>query len=1180
MMRGFPFLTCLLVIGAFAQDPYGHIVGRIADASGASVPAAAIHVTNPDTNVTVTTRSDSLGNYAVRNLIPGQYRVAVEMKGFKRYDQGPIEVRVGDVVTVNVGLTLGALNESVTVSAEAPLLDSASSSVGQVIDRQRLLDLPTPQDNPLYMALLVPGVVSNVSPTANSAWQNNQPEGSSAFTANGAAFHTSEFAIDGIPDMTNYGNADMIPMPEVLQEFRLQTSAYDASSGHYTGARVDMVTKGGTNQLHGAATYQFSGTPLMAVPYFTNAAIYNLATGPVTQSKINLLFPPQRFDRERFVVGGPVWFPKVYDGRNRTFFNFGLDFFKRAFVPTVYANTVPTPAQRNGDFSALLASGSQYQIYDPATIAPSSGGLFSRQPFSGNIIPQNRINPLAQQLLSYYPLPNQPGTGAGTNNYSASPINRPNHHDWFGRLDQVVNANNRLFLDVLHTNEGTVQQAVSHFPSNYFGVHNSGPGIVIILDDVVTLRPDVVLDVRYGFHRLRLYLFPNSLGYDLSPFGVSSSLIAQRGSTLTQMPYLNINGENATPASNTSRDTQDNSHYFIGNVSYIHGSHNLRFGGEFRIYQSNDTNYGYLGPQYTFGTGWTVGPLNNSPAAPIGQGLASFLLGLPTGGSMTTVTTLAQQSTYTAAFIQDDWKLSRKLTLNLGLRYEIETPITERHNHANRGFDFTTPSPIAAAAEANFAPNPVSGVPTFAPVGGILFAGVNGVPRGMTNIDPHIFMPRVGLAYQVAPKTVVRAGFGIFFDSQGGDYYMAPQQGYSQSTSIVPSNNNGLSFQATLTNPFPNGLLQPSGSSLGLATGLGQSVTVFWLDRRPGYAQRWSVNVQHELPNRTLVELGYVGNRAVGLDMSQDFDTVPAQYLSMSPVRDQATINNLTAAVPNPFYSLPQFSGTNLQGTTVSRAQLLLPYPQFTDVSTGSQTLSDFVSPGLSAGYSFYNALEARLEKRLSQGLTLQASYTWSKFMQAISKLNPTDPSPYYVISTMDRPQRVVVSGIYYLPVGRKRRYLANAPRAVDYLVGGWTFGAIYQAESGAPLNWGNIIFTGNLSSIALSGSQRSLTEWFNVNAGFNTVTAQQLANNIRTFPSYLSSVRADGINNWDLALYKGFQLHEKLNFELRAEASDALNHPQFSAPNTTPTSPAFGQVTSTVAAQQRVITVGARVKF
>lgn len=331
-----------------------------------------------------------------------------------------------------------------------------------------------------------------------------------------------------------------------------------------------------------------------------------------------------------------------------------------------------------------------------------------------------------------------------------------------------------------------------------------------------------------------------------------------------------------------------------------------------------------------------------------------------------------------------------------------------------------------------------------------------------------------------------------------------------------------------------------------------------------------------------MAELGYVGNRGVGLNISQDLDAIPRQYLSTLPVRDQATINNLTAAVPNPFYGLPQFVGTSLGTTTVSRAQLLLPYPQFTDVATGSQTTSqgDFVSSGLSAGHSFYNALEARVEKRFSKGLTIQASYTWSKFMDAVTKLNPTDPYPYNEISTMDRPQRVVVSGIYYLPVGRNRHYLAHAPLLVDYALGGWVFGAIYQAQSGPALNWGNIIFTGDLKNIALSGSQRSLTEWFNVNAGFNTVTAQQLANNIRTFPSYLSSVRADGINNWDLSLYKDFQIRESVSFELRAQASDALNHAAFSAPNTTPTSPTFGQVTSTVAAQQRVITVGARLKF
>jgi hypothetical protein len=315
--------------------------------------------------------------------------------------------------------------------------------------------------------------------------------------------------------------------------------------------------------------------------------------------------------------------------------------------------------------------------------------------------------------------------------------------------------------------------------------------------------------------------------------------------------------------------------------------------------------------------------------------------------------------------------------------------------------------------------------------------------------------------------------------------------------------------------------------------------------------------------------MGYVGNRGTGLDLNQNLDPVPAQYLSRLPVRDQATIDYLSAAVPNPFYGMPEFAGGTLQGRTVARSQLLRPYPQFDGVSTT-----------FSAGFSWYHSLQMRAEKRFSRGFTLQASYTWSKFMEAIQKLNPTDAYPTHVVSTLDRPQHIVVSGMYELPVGKGKRFLSGARGWVNQTLGGWSIQAIYHGQSGPPIGFGNIIFHGNLAGIVLPRSERTVERWFNTDAGFERDSQKQLNQNIRTFPLLLTGLRANGYNSWDLSLFKAFQITEKLKFQLRVEGQDALNHPMFAAPNTTPTSTLFGQVTDTLAAQQRVVTVGGRLSW
>lgn len=1160
------FIGLLATFSLAGQTPYGRVIGRIIDSAGGVVPQAAVKVVNTATNVPTTTSSDSQGNYEARNLIPGQYKLTVEMQGFKTYERGGLEVRVGDVLTVDVSLQLGAISDSVTVTAETPLLDAANASMGQVVDNRRLRDLPMPYANPMYLIRLSANLISTTAPTSN--WAINQPEGISGFSATGMPISGNEFTVDGAPNMLNYGNIQFQPAPEMVQEFRVQTAPADASVGHFSGALVSVVTKSGTNELHATFNYGYNNRDLKSRPFFVNRTIYDTASGPPTQAKIDRYFPPADQKRIRATFSGPVYIPKVYDGRNRTFFTYGFDRHMNDYTNSPNFKTVPTQAMRDGDMSALLALGTKYQIYDPMTIAPAANGRFSRLPLVGNIVPASRISPVTKKLLEWIPLPNATGSADGLTNYFSAPLWNEMHQNQVIRFDQVVSQNHRFFLSVLPTLEDSLWSSGGWDDHRLFQ-HQYVPGKNVTLDDVITLRPDLVLNMRYGLTRVSRSSLPNSSGLDLTSLGLPASLANQIDRGITVFPQLSFDGLTGLGTTGTSVITSY--HSFNGNLAHNRANHSLRFGGEYRIYQNNSTLYGNASPALAFNSTWTRGPLDNSPAAPIGQDMATFLLGLPSGGGIDRNASMAQSSSYLGVFFQDDWKLSRKLTVNLGIRYELELPLTERYNRTNRGFDFGVTNPIQAAAQAKYAqsPTPEIAASAFRTTGGLLFAGVNNVPRGIWQTDKNNFAPRFGIAYQLRPTTLIRASYGIFYESLGADRVQVSQLGFSQRTNLIPSLDSGQTFIATLANPFPSPLLAAPGASGGLSTYLGRAVSVLWPDRKPGYAQRWGLNLQQELPNRVLLEVGYVGNRGTGLAMDQDLDATPAQYLSTSPVRDQRTIDYLSQALPNPFYGMPEFVGSSIAGQTVGRSQLLKPYPQYSGLTAT-----------YSAGYSWYHALEVRAERRFARGFTMGATYTWSKAMEAVSKVNATDPWPTHAISTLDRPQRLVVSGIYELPFGRGRTFFRAAPGWVNQITGGWSVQAIYQAQSGPAIGFGNIIFNGNLADIVLPRSERTIERWFNTDAGFEKDNNKQLGSNIRTFPLRLTGLRQDGFNNWDISVLKDFHVTEKVAFQLRAEAQDALNHAMFNAPNTTPTSTQFGQVTGTVGVGQRVITLNGRLNW
>jgi hypothetical protein len=1149
---------------ALAQNPYGRITGRVVDSAGAVVPNVTVRAVQAGTNLTLTTVSNAEGNYELANLPPGVYHLSAELPGFKRYERGPIEVRVGDVLSVEIVMEVGTLTESVTVTAEAPLLESATAAMGQVIDNRRILDLPLPGASAMYLTQLTPGVISTNPPT--HGWLPQAVDAVSNIAVAGTRTRSSEFTLDGAPNMQEGGQLSFSPPPEMIQEFRVQTFALDASVGRFTGAYVNMVLKSGANEPHGNLVFSHVSRPLMTRDFFTNRSIYDLSTGPVTKEKLDRFWPPVLTNRYRATAGGPVWLPKLYNGRDRSFWTYGFDLLDRVRPEQAYY-TVPGPEQRRGDFSQLLSLGPQYQIYDPATIAPAPAGRFSRQPFPGNRIPASRLDPMAQKLIAYYPEPNVAGTADGRNNYSDPKPRRIDFHSHTFRFDQVVSQRQRVYFTLTRSSLDSRWNKAFH--NEALGDRRDRLHRGYTFDDVLTLGPARVLNFRYGVTRFIQHDRPQAFPFNLASLGFPDSLLKLLDPSLTSFPaivpegYASLGGTSGAKTANTH-------HAASVTLSNVRGTHTLRTGGEFRSVMQGSYDYGQVSPRIEFGTLWTRGPLDNSPAAPIGQGMAALLLGLPTGGYIDRNPSAFERSNYYALFVHDDWKITRTLTMNLGLRWEVEAPIVERYNRTNRGFDFQAVNPVDAPARANYARSPIPEVPVerFRALGGLLFAGVGGVPRGLWDTDWNNFSPRIGLAWAVRKNLVIKTGYGVFFEVLGADRNDVHQQGFSQRTSLVPSLDNGLTFRATLANPFPDGLLEPKGAAGGLATYVGRSPGFFTPTRRPGYMQRWNLAVQREFPHRVLLEVAYVGNRGTGLGVSDDYDAVPAEYLSRSPVRDQPVIDLLSQAVNNPFFGLPEFAGSNLTGRTVARSQLLRPYPHFTGITSTT-----------SYGYSWYHSLQVRAEKRFSHGYTIQASYTWSKFMEAIEKLNPTDLHPHRVISPQDRPHHIVVSAIYEFPFGRGKRFLSRGGW-LSALLGGWSVQGIYNGQSGPPLNWGNILFYGNIKEITLPKSERRVERWFNTEAGFERDTRKQLAWNIRTFPLRFNDIRQDGYNNWDLSLFKTIRIKERVSFQLRAEAQDAFNHAMFAAPNTTPTSTLFGQVNSIVGTEQRRISVGGKLSW
>lgn len=1161
-------LLALCATTSAAQEFRGTVTGRVTDSSGLVVPGATVTVVNAATGVATTATTNEAGSFTVPYLTPGPYTVTFELSGFRKAVRS-VEVRVGDRLEVDETLQPGAMAETVSVTAQVPLLETTTGSAGQVMDEKTISSLPLADGNPFILARFAVGVAYYGDLKFSRPFDN---AGTSQILADGAP-GGNEFMIDGSPNEANKSGGlprvAFVPSTDSVQEFKVESASYDAQQGHTAGATVNVVLKTGTNSLKGDGYGYWRSDKLAANDFFLNRS--------------GTPNPGLDYRHWGGTAGGPIV-------HNRTFFFGAFERLTDRF-PEPNQFTVPSVAERQGDFSALLPLG--IRIYDPMTAVKQPDGSIARSPFSNNVIPTNRLNQVALNYLKYYPTPNQAGDAQGRNNYFSPQVRTDSFYTELYRVDHQLTDKQKVFARYYRNhrvedrgNWSGVTNGVRATGNFLFRINDG-----ITADHVYTMSPRTLLDVRGGWSRFEERNTRESEGsIDPASLGFSPSTAALFGG-VSYLPRFLLSTTNNGPFSPLGDSLGDDTIHSIYSLqptlTRLMGRHALRAGYDFRLYKESHSGPGNAAGTYTFQSDFTK-QTNLSSAASIGQELASFLLGIPTSGTIDVNTDRLNDAPYNAAFVQDDWRATERLTVNLGLRYEYESATTEQSNRNLRGFDSTSPSPVAAAAMANYALHPISQLSPadFRVDGGLTFADASN--PGFWKPDTHNFEPRAGFAYSVSDSTVVRGGFGIFAVPYIID--AVNQTGFSQSTSLVPSLDTGLTFVADLTSPFPNGKQAPTGAALGLGTNLGRNLigssSVIPVDRPQARSARWSIGVQRQLPDAWLVEAAYIGSHGYNLTTGIDINAVPAQFLSTSPTRDNAVIAVLDGTVPSPFAGLPLVASTTLNGN-VMRSQLLKPFPQFTGLTSQAYD-----------GSNQYNAAQFRVERRFNRGYSLQVNYTWSHLTERVSRLNPTDTQYEERISDNDVPHRLAVSSIWELPVG-KGRALGGGSAWTNALAGGWSIQALGQVQSGRPLCQTGTLPTGqvalfgsnpcvlfdgyfngdptelraNISSSTIDNAFDTGGFYFHDPAvqtnGVDDPTKQRndprinLTDHLRAFPTRLENFRGQALMLWDISATKRVQITERVRLQLDFQMLNAFNRPQFAAPGLDPRSSQFGKVTS-----------------
>jgi len=1122
------FVITILVVAAvpaaWAQSFTGSILGTVRDSSGSVVPNVAVTVINTGTNARTEARSDAGGNYIAPLLAPGGYGIEAVAPGFKKFAQSGIVVQVQQQARVDVVLTVGEVTESVQVSADASVLETSTSSIGRVVDNRRIVNLPLNTRNVYSLIFLTPGVSGTVG--------NNY--GDMRYSVNGARARMLDTLIDGVSashsTVTGFSGISVFPSVDAIEEFKVMGANYPAEFGRSNGSVLNVIFKSGTNLFHGSAYEFLRNSVLDSQNFFDNRRGAKLAS----------------FKRSQF--GGNLTGPIQHD---KTFFLYSFEGLREPRAATT-TFTVPTLLERRGDFSQTLAANRQLiAVFDPFSTRANPAGGFLRDAFPGNVIPAGRFDPVAVNALKYFPEPNQPGDAVTRqNNFSNSGSRNINLNQWDARIDRLLTTNQKFFARFSYRKTTDVPPV--YFPKDL----TIAEGRIIesdrvrgaVADYTNTLSPTTIFNARLGFART-LYVYDNQgLGFKPSQLGlpaaIDSAVDVQLFPRIGAGGYYSLGG-------NDHRWNAFNSHTALANITKILGAHTIKVGFEGRMFRVN-VREAQVNGNFNFSQGFTQGPDPNRASATAGNSIASLVVGAGSGNILQNSKNTATQSFYLAGYIQDDWRVTRKLTLNLGLRYDIDTPRTERFNRTNF-FDPYVASPLGQQ------------VPGFSGLrGGLVFVGVDGRPRHQYIWDKNDIAPRLGFAYQLTPRTVLRGGYGHLFGIShqaahgtfGSSGYRVNHQWVGTIDGITPLN--------PLRNPFPLGFPPVPGSRDGLLTEVGSSIDAVLQNAVAPWSMQWNFNVQRELPAQVLLEVAYVGTRGLQLHRNGEGGINLNQLLP-----DQMALGSrLNETVDNPFFGR---GGRGILATPrIGRRQLLRPFPQF-------DTLTPLFTSGASSNY---HSLQVTMSKRLSHGLLFEGSYTWAKNIDdGMTHQNSYDTFASRSLADIDVAHRFVMSYIYELPFGRGRRFGGGLATGLNFFLGGWQFNGITAFQSGTPLsisaNNSAGLFnpvtrpnsTGRSGLLAGKVDQR-LGRYFDT-----TAYAQPVQFTFGNLSPRLPDIRNDGIRNWDLSLFKDFAVlaENRLTAQFRAEFLNAFNTPRFGGPNTSVTSSSFGVISSQANAPRQI---------
>jgi len=1043
-------------------------------------------------------------------------------------------LQVQQEATINIDLLVSGVATSVEISSSAPLINATSADLGTVVDNRFIQSLPLAGRQPLTLIALAAGITP-VNTSAGGQFTTN-------FVANGVRNSTSDVLLDGM-SLTNVEqnsgitNLEYQPSVDVVQEFKVQTNFFSAEFGNTGGAVVNMITKSGTNQFHGVG-YEFArNAAFNANDWFSNRAGRSIPD----------------FKRNVFggTFGGPMILPKTYNGRNKTFFFYDFEGTRQSTAAT-RLSTIPSLKERAGDFSDTRdASGKLITIYNPFDTYKTADGRTLRNVFPGNIVPLSLQDPIARKVLTYYPAPTSDGSlFTHTNNFFGQGVSVAQADQMDAKLDHNLNDKMRF------SSRYSINFDNSSVPANFFGnaadPYSNGDSHTrtqqFVFDFTRLQSATTIINLRYGVLRQHARTDPKSTGFNPTSLGLPAVYLT---SGILQFPAFQPEGyQQVGMVGYGLIQRGDDVQSIVGNVTKIFSGHNLKVGAEARLMRLNYLQPGYPQGNFNFAR-LTTNQDPNSSNSLQGNAIASMLLGWGSGGDYHLDPPSASASKYYGFYAQDDWKLTRRLTLNLGLRYDFDVPRTERYNRLS-WFDFNAPSPIAGK------------VPGYANLKGqFKFADSN--TRSPINGDYNNWQPRFGFAYALGDKTAVRGGYGLFYTVSRATIKGHTGSGFSTDSSPEFSRDGGLTEYASLSNPYPNGLSRPPGSSLSAATFLGLGVgTETRPDSNPQY-QSWNFSVQRQLPGSGVAEVNYTGSKGTHLYFGggvENQNRLDPSYWSLG----RTALNTMVA---NPFYGIITDPKSRLSSPTVTLNTLLRPYPQYAGGVSGS-------TPNI--GNSIYHAVQFKYEKRFSQGLSFLSHYTISKLIDDssfssgnVAFLGGTTAIQDYKnlrlersVSSMDVPQRLVLSFAYELPIGRGKAFAANLNRPLNAIVGGWSVDGLLTFSKGYPIVptlQGGVLWEGSQRPNLIGDPSTQGSVESRINQYFNTASfSRPAADTFGTAPRTLN-YRTPGIKNADLSILKNVSFTESMRLQLRLEAFNVTNTVTFGTPNAIYGSSSFGVI-------------------